>query len=74
MPDKNRLLDPHGVKNGDVVSGPGRDVVAVARLARGQEPAAGDPDHAEIVGELKGELVVDVGVVSEPGEQHHRRA
>ena len=64
MPDKYGLVDAEGIEHRDVVRCPGRNVVAVSRLARWKISAAGDPDDVKVIGELERELIVDVRVVA----------
>src|SRR5262249_53064437 len=74
MADEYGLVDADGVEDCDVVRRPGRNVVAVRRLARGKPSSAGDADDEKVVGELKRELIVHVRVVAAAREQHHRLA
>src|SRR5262245_7178234 len=74
MADEYGLVDTEGVEDRDVVRRPGRNVVAVRRLARGKPASAGDADNVKVVGELERELIVHVRVVAGAREQHHRLA
>jgi hypothetical protein len=71
MSDEGGLADAEGIEDRDIVTGPGLDVIAVCRLARGQKASAGNPDDMKIIRKLEGKLIIDVCVVTQPGEQHH---
>src|SRR6516165_5012911 len=74
MADKDRLVYLQRIKDRNIVSRPGPDVVAIFRLARGQESPAGNPNDAEVISKLECELLKYVRVVTQPREQHHRRS
>jgi len=71
MADEGRPADAQGIEYRNVVARPGFDVVTIPRLAGRHEPAAGDSDDMKAVGELLRELVEDMRVVTQAGEQHH---
>src|SRR5215475_12451779 len=48
MSDEGGLAYAEGIEDRDIVAGPGLDVIAVFRLAGGQEASAGNPEDMKI--------------------------
>src|SRR5918999_261708 len=71
MADKYSLAQLEVVEDRDIVARPRANVVASGGLVRSTVASARDANDPKIVSELVGKIIPHVGVVAEPGEQHH---
>ena len=71
MSDKGGLAYAEGIEDRDIVACPGLDVVALFPLAGWKEASTGHADDMKIIRKLEGQWIIDVRVVTQPGEQHY---